>query len=137
MSRDLTNLQRATIAWGDDMPDYIKLLAREADRLGQRGVGEKIDRSNATISKLINRCYTGGSYEECAVIINAAFGSNKVDCPLFGDIPIASCVRNRRRKGHAINALQRQFAAACPSCPLNPDKVTSPNKEMIDDQASR
>ena len=122
MSRDLTNIEKAVAAWGDPLPDYVELLANAADLLGQRGAGDKIGRSNAVVSKIINRVYTGGSYEECAVIINAAFGGNKVDCPLYGEIAQASCVRNRRRKGHPINALQRQFAGACPTCPLNPDK---------------
>lgn len=115
-----TNAERALAAWGDGMPAWVGLLATACDADNQRIVGERLGKSSGYISRLINRSYAG-SYEEAERLVRATYGGEDVNCPLFGPIPLASCMRARRRKGPARNQLQKQYAAACPTCTNNTD----------------
>lgn len=117
---NVTNLARAATAWGDDMPAWVRLLASACDTDNQRIVGDRLGKSSGYISRLINRSYAG-SYPEAERIVRAAYGDEDVACPLFGPIPLASCLRARRRKGPPRNQLHHQYAATCPACPINTD----------------
>ena len=128
MKAELTNIERATLAWGSPLPEFVRVLADYSDLHNQRLAGEKIRRSSGTVSKILNNKYPA-SAGETEILVMAGFNSNTVDCPLHGHILLASCVRQRRRKGPAINTLQRQFAAACPVCPLNPERSQRYNQE--------
>lgn len=124
----ISNYQRARLAWGDTMPDWILRMAQECDRTNQRSVADRIGQSNATVSKLINRKYAG-SMMEMEQQVRATFCDDRVDCPAFGSIPLASCIRNRRRKTPAVNAMQRAFDRHCPGCPFNSDRTQSDLEE--------
>ncbi|WP_066546750.1 helix-turn-helix domain-containing protein [Sphingomonas sp. CCH15-F11] len=104
------------------MPEYIRLLATACDRASQRAVAERLGKSGGYVSRIINRRYAG-SYAEAETLIRAAYGADVVDCPLYGEIPLASCVHNRRRKPPFVNAMQHRFASTCPSCAFNADIV--------------
>jgi hypothetical protein len=121
MTRELTNIERATRAWGKDMPRYIRLLATEADKHGQRGAGRLIDRTSSNVSRILNRKYNA-SYDEIEKVVLSKLGADKVLCPIWGNqIPLSSCIRNRRRTGTPDNFLKHQFAENCPVCPNNTD----------------
>lgn len=124
----LTNLDRARIAWGEDMPPWVRLLASACDAGNQRLVGERLDRSSGWVSRILNRNYAG-SYEEAETIVRAAYGNEDVVCPLWGSIPLASCVRNRRRKGPPQNQAHLLHARACPTCPNNSDRAAGAEEE--------
>lgn len=117
-----TNLAKAAAAWGADMPEWVKLLAATCDRTSQRFVAERLGVSSPVISKVVRRCYEGGDYQEIETRVRAAFGAEEIVCPIWDQaIPLASCVRNRRRKGPPVNHDQRRYARACPTCPNNTD----------------
>lgn len=115
-----TNLARAQAAWGDDLPQWIILLARACDAGSQRAVADRLGKSGGYISRIVNRSYAG-SYEEAETIVRATYGRDEVECPLFGAIPLSSCVRNRRRKGPNRSQMHHLFAATCPDCIHNTD----------------
>lgn len=118
------NLVKATDAWGEAMPDWVRLLANACDRTSQRAAAERLARSSGYVSRLLSRKYEG-SYEEAETIVRAAYAGASVACPAIGDaIPLSGCVRNRRRAGPPRNHLQQLFARHCPRCPLNTDKPT-------------
>ena len=119
---EMTNMIKAEEAWGDALPNWVKLLAAAADQLGQKAAGTAIGRSGGFVSRVIRNDYPG-NLDISAQLIEARFGSASVPCPEYGDIPHDSCRRNRRRKGPATNFLQRRFAESCPRCPLNPDII--------------
>lgn len=117
---DPTNLEKARLAWGVDLPDWVRLLATAADRLGQRAAGARIARSGGLVSRIINNSY-GALTTEIEQRVSAVFGNSQVACPELGSIPHISCLATRRRKAAPVNAVQRHMADACPLCPLNPD----------------
>jgi hypothetical protein len=75
--------------------------------------------SSGTISKLLNRSIRPARPNPNAVL--AIYGGDDVHCPIWGPIPLQSCIRNRRRKGVARNPIHHQFADTCPACPNNSD----------------
>lgn len=115
-----TNVARATIAWGADMPRWVAQLAVACDRTSQRAVAGRLDVSSGYVSRLINRSYAG-SYPEAERKVLSILAADLVECPLAGRIALKTCLRNRRRKTPAINVLHRAFDARCPSCPHNTD----------------
>lgn len=116
-----SNADRARAAWGADMPPWIGLLASACDASNQKAVAERLGKSGGYVSRVLNRNYAG-SYEEAETIVRAAYGKEDVVCPIWGPIPLASCIRNRRRKGPAQNQSQLAHARTCPSCPNNSDR---------------
>lgn len=117
---NVTNLDRAVAAWGEERPAWVRLLASACDTDNQRVVGDRLGKSSGYISRLINHSYAG-SYAEAERLVRATYGEEDVHCPLFGPIPLASCLRNRRRKGPPRHQAHHQYAATCPSCPNNTD----------------
>jgi hypothetical protein len=124
----VANIDTARTAWGEDMPPYVRLLASACDASNQRKVADRLGRSGGWVSRVINRKY-GGSYEEAETIVLAAFGNEGVVCPVFGAIPLASCVRSRRRKAPPQNQSHRWLAATCPTCPNNSDRPAAGEEE--------
>lgn len=125
----LTNVARARVAWGGDaMPPWVRLLASACDRTNQRQVGDTLGKSSGYISRVLSRKYEG-SYDEAETIVRAAFGNEDVVCPLWGPIPLASCVRNRRRKEAPQNQSHLLHAATCPTCPNNTDRGAAAEEE--------
>jgi hypothetical protein len=117
----ITNIQRATAAWGADMPSWVRLLASAADATNQRKAGENINRNAGVISRVLNRNYAG-SYPEIERLVRAAWGNEDVLCPVWNDaIPLRSCMNLRRRKGMPRNMVDNFYYHACPVCPNNTD----------------
>lgn len=117
----LSNLDRARLAWGANLPAWVGLLASACDTSNQRVVAERIGKSGGYISRVLN-CKYAGSYEEAEKIVRAAYGKEDVVCPLWGSIPLSSCIRARRRKGAPQNQAHLAHARACPTCPNNSDR---------------
>lgn len=116
-----SNLAKAEQAWGHPLPDWVRLLADHADRVGQRGVGDRIGRNAATVSRIINACYPG-DLAEAEQLIRANLGAEQVACPLWGTIPLASCMSARRRKLPPQNHKHRSERRVCPNCTNNSDR---------------
>lgn len=118
---DISNLEKAAASWGDCLPDWVRLLAVDADRVGQRQAGKRIGRSGGLVSRVIRNSY-GAELTEIEQLVKAALGGGHVECPELGTIPQKSCLASRRRKAAPVNAIQRRLTEACPICPLNPDQ---------------
>lgn len=118
------NLDRAIVAWGVDMPSWVKLLANACDRTNQKAVAERIGKSGGYISRILNRNYAG-SYTEAETIVRAVFSDDEVACPLWGLIPLATCIRARRRREPPRNGMHHAHARTCPTCINNTDRPAS------------
>lgn len=115
------NLAKAILAWGEPLPEWVRLLAVACDKTSQRDAGERIGQSNATVSKVLRRVYAG-DYAEIERKVRAAYSADRVPCPVTGAmIQLKTCMRNRRREGPAREWLHHEFDRACPNCPHNTD----------------
>lgn len=117
-----TNMAKALTGWGDPVPAWVRMLALACDRTNQRHVGDQIGLNSATVSKIIRNVYPG-DLAECAEKVMTRLGQAEVDCPAMGTMPLASCRRYRQRQGAPVNHLQRLFAAHCPTCCHNPERI--------------
>ena len=117
----MSNVKRAIASWGSPLPEWVRLLADACDRTSQRDVATALGKSGGYISRVLRQDYAG-SYQEAELLIRARFGVEQVICPLAAEIPLASCIRARRRTGPALNQLHRDWARACPTCPNNTDR---------------
>lgn len=124
-----SNVGRAIAAWGADMPPWVRLLASACDTTNQRQVGDRIGKSSGYISRILSRSYAG-SYDEAEKLVRAAYGAEEVLCPLWGPIPLASCMRNRRRTAPPRNQAHHLHAATCPTCPNNTDRREAAMEEV-------
>lgn len=119
-NNDLSNLDRARTAWGPNMPRWVQLLASACDTTSQRVAGEKLGKSSGYVSRLLNNCYPG-DLAEAEKLVRAAWGNEDVVCPLWGPIPLASCMTARRRTASPTSAVHHLYRRACPTCPNNND----------------
>lgn len=119
---EVTNLDKAQHAWREDMPLWIGTLARACDAASQREVGDQLGRSSGYVSRVINRTYTG-SYEEAEQLVRSILGSDEVLCPVWqAPVPLAACIRNRRRKAPPRTQMHHAYARACRGCANNTDR---------------
>lgn len=122
-NHSLSNLGRAIAAWGDPLPEWVKLLADACDKHGQAGVADQLGKSSGYVSRVLRKDYAG-SYEEAETQIRARFGAEQIMCPLWAEIPLASCLQIRRRKLPPQNHMHHAAARTCPTCPNNTDRPT-------------
>lgn len=113
------NRAKAVTAWGAEAPMWVLTLADACDRTNQRAVADQLGKSGGYVSRIINRSYAG-SYPEAEQLVRATLSAEEVVCPLYGQMPLKTCIRNRRRP-RAVNWLHAQFAQSCPTCPNNTD----------------
>ncbi|BBB13444.1 transcriptional regulator [Sphingopyxis sp. FD7] len=118
---DLSNLDRARAAWGPNLPRWVQLLASACDATSQRVAGEKLGKSSGYVSRLLNNCYPG-DLAEAEKLVRAAWGNEDVVCPLWGPIPLASCMTARRRTLPPTNRVHHLHRSTCPTCPNNSDE---------------
>lgn len=120
-AQTLSNSARALAAWGDDMPGWVRLLASACDSENQNRVAERLSKSGPYISRIINAKYTG-DYAEAEKLVRSVLGHEGVVCPIWGTIPLVSCMRQRRYDGQPDNMQRRLHARHCPTCPNNTDQ---------------
>ena len=125
-----TNLAKAEAAWGLPLPERVKLLAVTCDKIGMRTVAARLDKSAGYVSRVVNQKYAG-SYVEAEKLVRAAFGAERVLCPLFGSMALETCIRNRRRhlSYPPKNWLHLRYDDTCPDCPNNTDRPTDLDQE--------
>lgn len=117
---DVSNLDRARATWGHDMPRWVQLLASAADATSQRAAAERIGKSSPYVSRIIRNEYPG-DLAEAEKLVRAAWGAEGVECPLWGPIPLASCMERRRRTLPPRNGMHHLHRKHCPTCPNNLD----------------
>jgi len=114
-----SNRTKAIAAWTAEAPAWVLVLADACDKTSQRAVADQLGKSSGYVSRLISRSYAG-SYPEAEQLVRATLSAEEVVCPLYGQMQLKTCIRNRRREKSA-NWMHVQFAQTCPTCPNNTD----------------
>lgn len=116
-----TNLAKALVAWGPELPRWVRLLAEASDASSQTMAAARLVKSSTWVSRIINHAYAG-SYSEAEEQVLARLGGEEVACPIWANvspIPLISCIRTRRAKSHSGPMME--WAKHCLTCPLNTD----------------
>ncbi len=117
------NMAAALAAWGEDMPRWVRLLATACDSTSQAIAAERLGKSGGYVSRLLNNKYPG-DMAEAEMLVRAAWGDEDVVCPLWGPIPLNSCMTARRRTAPPRNFAHRLHARHCADCPNNTDQMS-------------
>ncbi|NTT88527.1 hypothetical protein [Tabrizicola fusiformis] len=108
----------ARAAWGDALPDWVKLLAEECARSSQNKVAVRLGRSAALVSAVLRHKYKGdmGAVED---VVRGRFMDATVLCPATGVISTAAC-RDwmAKAKTYSNETSERvRMHRACRACP--------------------
>ena len=111
-------LETAREAWGEDMPDWIAVLAAEAVRTSQAAVAKRLDRSGAVVSQVLRRTYAA-DYQRIEERVRGVLMAGQVTCPGLGEIPLQAC-QDWRAKASTFalgNPTRVRMFHACNRCP--------------------
>ena len=112
-------LSKAQEAWGENMPDWIEVLAQACDATSQNQVARRIERSAALVSNVLAQKYTG---DMAAVedLVRGVFMKQTVTCPVLGELGLQTCRKWRGRAGRFqnVNSQYVTMYRACIRCPI-------------------
>ncbi len=55
----MSAIETAKQYWGENLPDWIEVLANESDKSSQNKIAQKIGKSSAAISQVLKNIYPG------------------------------------------------------------------------------
>ncbi len=115
----MSAIETAKQYWGDDLPDWIEVLATAADKTSQNKIAQKIGKSSAAISQVLKNIYPGTiANVEAAVRANLMDGTHA--CPVLGAILIRECLENQSRPfSNSGNPTKIRLFKACRNCQFN------------------
>lgn len=124
----MSHLQKATAAWGNALPDWVKALAGKCDETSQARAANLVGYSSTTLSLVIGNRYAGdmAAVEER---VRATVMSQSIRCPELGDLDLAQCLdwRKRATDFQPTSTLRRMMFDACRACPHNPASSGRPS----------
>ena len=106
-------------AWGIDIPDWVLMLARMADRSSQAQAGREIGYSGTVVNAVIKNSYNG-SLKTVEKAVRGRFMSETVTCPVLGEIGTHICLVHQKRArvftaGSSLRvAITRACRGGCP-----------------------
>lgn len=107
---------RATAAWGEP-PDWVIVLAQEAQRTSGAAAAKRINYSPATVSQVISNSYRG-DIGRVAEMVRGALMEATVDCPVLGEIGRDRCLDEQAKPFAATSAHRAQLWHWCQGrCP--------------------
>lgn len=112
MSRDLS-------AWGQQPPEFIRVLAAVVDECGSNAAAaRRLGINRASVSTLLANRYPAGTAKMEKIIMAWAA---TVHCPIMGSISADECHTERSKPFIASNPSRIRLYRACRQCPHNPD----------------
>ena len=113
-------LAKARAAWGEEMPDWVALLASACATASQNQVAKRLGVSATLISNVLASKYTG-DMTRVEDLVRGAYARQVMDCPALGDLPTDVCRRWRlkARKLNSANSLNVTMFRACRRCPVH------------------
>ncbi len=113
-----TPIDTARAAWGEAMPDWVLVLARQCTERSQAAVARDLDRSGAVISQVLRNSYPADT-ARIEERVRGLFMDGQIDCPSLGPLSTLQC-QDWREKAKAFalgSALRARMFRACNACP--------------------
>lgn len=113
-------------AWGDNPPEFVRVLANVVKREGSNAAAARQLRINrASVSTLLANKYPACTQKMEQTIMTFA---SLVQCPIRGPITGEECQTEREKPFVGSNPRRIQQYRACRSCPMNPDRRENPHE---------
>jgi hypothetical protein len=106
----------ARASWGDDVQEWVIVLARTAQEMGQKAAGDLIGYSGSTVSEIISNRYRGDLGRAEQMVRGALMGAT-VMCPVLDEIGRDQCRREQSAPFRATNSTRARLRRACRTCP--------------------
>lgn len=122
-------LEKARAAWGNDMPDWVLVLAETCQMSNQATVAKQLDYSGAVVSFILSNSYTG-DISRVEQMVRGVLMSETVPCPAIGDLPRHQCLE-WQAKPYAVTSSHRvmMYRACRNNCPFSRIGGTKPQGE--------
>lgn len=112
-----TNADAARVAWGDDIPNWVLVLAEQCDASSQKAAAERIGYSPAVVNTVLKHTYKG-DLTAVEQAVRGALLDATVICPVAGELPAHVCLDYQRQPFRSTNAQRVKLYRACRSgCP--------------------
>lgn len=103
--------------YGQDLPDWIRVMAEQVDATNQKTVSDRINYSPAVVSQALKGQYAG-NVDNVRKAVLGAFAGATVNCPVLGDLPQQECLRWQRTPFSSSNPMRVRLYRACHNtCP--------------------
>jgi hypothetical protein len=103
---------KARAAWGDAQPDWVAIVAEEANRTSVKAVADRIGRSSALVSNVIANKYPGDMAAVEELVRGALMGAT-VACPVLGEIGLLQCLAEQGKPFSATSSVRSRLYRAC------------------------
>ncbi|WP_142850831.1 transcriptional regulator [Telmatospirillum sp. J64-1] len=105
-------VQRARVAWGEALPQWVQVLAEHCDATSQARTAKRIGYSGAVVSHVLKNVYPG-DIAKVELAVRGALMAATVNCPVLGDLPTNECLEHQRRKFAATNHVRVRLYRSC------------------------
>lgn len=107
------HVAKAHLAWGDEIPDWILVLAEACRHSTQAAVAQKLSYSASTISQVLTNKYQLGDMRRVEQMVRGALMAETIPCPTLGDITRNICLEWQAKPYAATSSLRAQMYRAC------------------------
>lgn len=114
-------IARARVAWGEDIPAEVVVLAEACAKDTARAVAKRLGYSDAVVSNMLANKYQGDCEKVFATIRGALMGET-VLCPILDEIGRDRCLSEQKRAFSATNSTRARLFHACKTCPNRQQK---------------
>jgi len=116
MAAGIDYVAKARATWGEELPDWVLVLAQEMTRTSGAVTAKRINYSPAVLSNIISGTYRGNVARVEEVVRGALMGATVV-CPVLGDIGRDRCLDEQKQPFRATSSLRARLFHACRKCP--------------------
>ena len=112
----MSALGNAQAAWGESLPDWVKVLAEFCDKTTQSEAAKQVGISGAAVSQVINLKYHKGDYGAVEKKVRGSLMSETVLCAVQGQITLDVCMGNQAAGGSTSSPQRLRLGRTCPVC---------------------
>ncbi len=105
-------LANARDAYGDAVPDWVLIVAQEANRTSATAVAQRLGYSTAVVSSVCRGNYKGdlGAVEQR---VRGVYMGAAVECPVLGEIGRDHCLDEQKKKHIGPSQIRTALFHAC------------------------
>lgn len=113
----MTNAEKAKIAWGENIPEWIRILAQSCDQSNQKRAAKAIGYSTTVVNQVLANKYPA-DLDAIRIKVEGALLGHTVFCPELGELRADICLNHQAAKFAATNHLRVRLYKACRAgCP--------------------
>ena len=116
----VSHTEKARLSWGDELADWIRVMADAADQSSQSKVAKQLGISTTQVSQIIGKSYQGNT-TTAEARVRGVLMKETVSCPALGEIgkDVCSKWRESSRQFSPHNTMRVRMMRACRGCSRN------------------